>query len=72
MTKERFSLYQELEDGTVDDVAGYGNWHLEKMSEKYLSFVVTDEEQETTGWFTITIEDGGVVVEADCVTDEVM
>lgn len=36
-------LYKELEDGSVDDIAGNGYWHLEKMKEGKFCLVLGEK-----------------------------
>lgn len=56
------SLYEELDDGTIDDIAGNGYWHLEKMKEGVFSLVVMGEcDEKRVLW--LKEQDGDIKVE---------
>lgn len=55
-------LLIEFDDGTIDDVAGCGNWHLEEMHDGYFSLVVESEDLDEPAHFDIYAENGKVRV----------
>lgn len=50
-------------DGTIDDVCGEGQWHLEDMGETF-SFIVGNHT-DGVEMFTVHAKNGSVVVERD-------
>lgn len=50
---ENIGLYEELEDGPIDDIAGNGYWHLEKMREGVFALTVDCEEKHRTIFLSV-------------------
>lgn len=56
------NLYEEVEDGTIDDIAGEGYWHLEKMREGVFSLTFGDGKSGEFQTIHIEAEDGDIKV----------
>lgn len=57
---ENIKLYQELEDGTIDDICGEGYWHLEKMRDGVFCLTFDSGDEHVT--LDIVESDGDIIV----------